>query len=342
MKNQKKIALLSLSVFMAIVLTSASLNNTLRAPAVIKPVEAYAQSQNMPTEITKKLSPLDLDGSMDGNELELVNALRELGSHVNSTLVFSVLDAIVCDGSISSSDLLKVHDVDNDYVANFLEISEYDSNPTKIDSDSGGLDDFNEIYTYAMNPNNPTDDLEFLQKIPNITALFWNQMDGGVNDWINYDEKCIAISLRDPYIRRLVERAEINWITTSEGKTEGLLVVDDIPINLGEKALRTTAVIAPAYYFTHNRTASCLPSTLAGVTILRAMGYKTMLVEGCVEANSSDPIEHIWAETCIQGEVYTVDYSRVVPRPASYGEWNWNATDSNYGRTPYDSDWYLK
>ena len=84
-------------------------------------------------------------------------------------------------------------------------------------------------------------------------------------------------------------------VVTSEGKTEGRLLVDGSPINYEAKALLgAMAVPLPAYCFSHNRTTTCLPSSLAEITILKAVGYKAVLVGGSIKTVANETVGHIW------------------------------------------------
>ena len=302
------------------------------------PAVDYMQGKGLPQYLIDKLKPLGYDYFLDPLELEIIDEIIQFGDYAETPSVEAALDSIIKDGKVTGEEvyLLLELDTDHDYVSDLFELTEYNTDYASIDSDGGGIDDFNEIFTYELNPNNPQDDREFLKELPNVIAKFWNQTDGGVPDWDNINDRYITISLRDPLIQWLAEHSEIRSINF-EGIKTVLLYVNGELIDKGGKSLGTSAMPPPSYFFTHGRTESCVPSSLAHVTILRAMGYKAILV-------SSDKIKHQWVEAYIDGEVYVVDHASLRVRAEFYQTNNdFYPTNSDFGPDySYDPDWYMK
>jgi hypothetical protein len=149
------------------------------------PVVEYALSKELPSELVERLRPLGTY-NMDDFEKGTINELSNLGQDIHHSLVSSAIDSILEDEKIDSGELCSVvMDWDGDYIRNDWEVNEYGTDPFLIDSDGGGMDDFNEIYTYPiynMNPKNPEDDTEFIGMLPDVVARHWELDDGGVGD----------------------------------------------------------------------------------------------------------------------------------------------------------------
>ena len=297
------------------------------------PVEEYARSKNLPKDTIEKLKPLDKDHRMDYYEIAVVDelALLNSGGHINSPVVHSVLDSIVKDGTATAEEMFLMQDPDRDYVTTRLEMTQHHTNPTKVDSDGGGIDDFNEPYTYQSDPNNPADDKTIIEKVPNVQVRHWEPDDGGLS--FTY-EKFLDISARDPLIQHLARNSEIRWKTNpNTDKKQGTLFVDGQRAHGGTGEMHERSIDQPSYYFTHGRTGTCGPSNVASFVILKLMDSvdKAKLIEGFVpRLNVSHPL----SEALIKGEVYVVDYDFVTPREGFY---------EIYGFTPppdYDPDWY--
>lgn len=220
-------------------------------------------------------------------------------------------------------------DTDNDYVRDDLEV-ELGTNPLKIDTDDGGVDDFNELYTYGMDPKNPTDDIEFMKKIPNVVARHWDLGDGKVGGYT--EDKYVEISMKDPLIQWYAEQAEIMWETTPEGKKIGTFYVDGDPIWKGVPEPHERSIDQPSYYFTHGRKGVCSTSSLANFSILKLMGYKTIYMGG----RTSRETGHAWLESYIDEEVYVVNFNKVKPREGYYEESGLTITSPKN----YSPDWY--
>ena len=217
-------------------------------------------------------------------------------------------------------------DTDGDYVNDYLEVERYRTNHLKIDTDDGGVDDFNEIFTYGMNPNDPNDDEEFMEKIPNVEVKNWFINGGTPHSF----EKIVVISIRDPLLQWYAERTEIKWETDSEGRRIGRLFTDGTPIyDEGKPAV----ACPPSFYFTHERRGSCVTSSEANHVILKLMDYKCILVFG----ETPRYTYHQWNEVYIDGNVYVVDWNDVIPRDNFYGKNGWKITSLDY-----DHEWYKK
>ena len=255
--------------------------------------------------------------------------------------------------TLALENAIKTRDSDGDGITDWTEINVYHTNPYKIDTSGLGLDDFNAIYTYGINPNNQTAVKEFLNNLPNVTALYWNLLATGANALGGWQHQeylgepgFVNISLRDPLIKYLVSRSEIRWSTwTSIEKTSGSLYVDGSPAfnNYTNQSVNILAGgMYPAYFFTHGRNGMCGDSQRANFVILTGMGYKTVRVSGMSYGST-----HGWCETLINGTVYIVNYNGVFVR-GNYYERNSNALtpvdmDSNDSvSVKYDPNWYLK
>ena len=94
---------------------------------------------------------------------------------------------------------------------------------------------------------------------------------------------------------------------------------------------------APSYYFTHGRIASCFPSSIANIAILKAMGYKAIRVDGTTAGSNGTADGHSWAEAYIDGAVWVVNYNCLSPREHHYERSGWTIDLSGY-----DPDWYTK
>ena len=223
-------------------------------------------------------------------------------------------------------------DTDCDFLSDRLEVYGFDSNPLKIDSDGGGVDDYNEVYTWCLDPRDPDDDEEFLEKIPDVKARHWELEDGGLG-YFSLD-KYIKISMRDPFIQWLTKRAEIRWETIDEDKKMGKIYVNEEEIWKVYESDDPT-IDQPSYYFTHGRKGSCGTSSLINYVILRSMDLKVLKISGRVSYKNK-PTAHGWIEAYIDGEVYVVDYNDVFPREGFYQKRGW-VIDEDIN---YDPNWY--
>jgi hypothetical protein len=307
------------------------------------PVEDYAKSKHLPSDIIEKLKPLGYDRQTDYNEKALIDDLAQLGEYINSSSVRFAIDSIVKDGKITADEVYVPHewDTDHDYVSDFLEITKYHTDPTKMDSFGKGIDDFNAIYAYGLDPHNQVAVRDFLQKIPNVVANHWNQTAGGVTDWSHLWEKYVTISLRDPLIQWLAKHAEIVWYTSPSREKTGTFYVNGETIWQGVDPLDNRSLDPPSYYFTHGRLSTCVPSSLANLVILELMGYNAINVGGMVSVRNETE-GHSWTEAYINGKVWVVNFNTLVLREGFYQKINWTVTDSNFGESVYDTDWYTK
>ena len=97
--------------------------------------------------------------------------------------------------------LVNTSDSDGDWVSDRLEYNQYGTNPLLIDTDGGGVDDFNEIFIYDMNPLSSVDDADFLAQIPDVEGKNIVYDAGGVNDTYEVAPFLINFSERDPFIQ---------------------------------------------------------------------------------------------------------------------------------------------
>jgi len=295
-------------------------------------VTEYAISRGLLSEIIEQLEPLDNDKVLDEYERKTIDELSKLDEYSFTPYIKLQLDSVVEDGEISEREYWgfyhKLRDWDGDYVSN-----ELDPNPIEIDADGGGMDDFNEIYTWEMDPNDPNDDKEFMKKIPNVVPRHWNSEDGGV-DLLHLLGGVIEISMRDPYIQWLAERSEIRWETTPEGEKFGVFYVDSERVFKEYGTAYEGWGIQPSYYFTHGRKGSCANSAHANLPILRLMGYKAKMIGGRVPVDGEES-GHEWNEVYIDGTVYVVNFNNVYPREGFYEKTGWTIHSSDY-----NPDWY--
>jgi len=221
------------------------------------------------------------------------------------------------------------NDTDGDSIHDGLEVLFYHTDPKKIDSDGGGVDDFNEIYTWNLNPNDPNDDIMFLNNIPNVEAKNWGFEDGKLN--ISTDDY-VEISLRDPYIQWISKQTEIRWIINSDNKKTGRLFVDGEEIWKEYKRVNNS-IEQPSYYFTHGKKGSCDTSSLANLVILKSIGLKAIKIIGKMPyKNKLWP--HGWVEAYIDGDVYVINYNYLYPREGFYEKYNWKVPSH------YDPNWH--
>ena len=290
-------------------------------------VAEYVEKHNydLPPDVIEILEPLG-ENQLNGLEIDTIIELDKLGEYVNTPLVKFVISSLVEDGNISISEFNLVLDIDNDYVSNDLELRIYETNPAKLDTDDGGVDDFNEIFTYEMNATNPEDDADFMERIPNVEAKHWGIWDGGGAD--TSDDRVITISMRDPLIQYLAERAEIIWQIDHYGQKIGTFIVDGEEIWNGTEPNERTSD-PPSYYFTHGRKSACAVSSMVNLVILRSMGYSAVMVGGEFSGTG-----HGWSEAFIDGEICVVDFNYVTSREYAY-ERKYNITQHDY-----NPDWY--
>lgn len=200
-------------------------------------------------------------------------------------------------------------DTDGDLVSDRLEFNQYGTNPLLIDTDGGGLDDFNEIFVYGMNPLSASDDAEFLASIPDVEAEYMIYQSCMTNDYLTCLPIVVAFSERDPYIQWIAEKVDAFWYSIE--RTAGQLMVHED----GEFTLifneyvnyNLSTTMTPAYYFSHDRRGKCLDSAIANYTIFSLKGWDCEYIEGDVPDG-----RHAWLEVTIDGNVYVVDYNRIV------------------------------
>ncbi|MCJ7762353.1 hypothetical protein MUP38_02720 [Candidatus Bathyarchaeota archaeon] len=206
------------------------------------PVEEYARSKGLSEDMMKLLNPLIVNSNLNtedtmkflnplikninlnSNTKTFIDELSVLGNYTSSPLVHSAIVTMLSDGVVNNMEASLIQDVDNDYVINKLEISEYHTDPTNIYTSGLNLDDFNAIFTYGIDPKNQTAVKMVLGKVPDVEVRHWEPKEGGIE---SSNEKFIEISMRDPLLQHLAKKSEIRWRTIPNSeKRQGTLFVD--------------------------------------------------------------------------------------------------------------------
>ncbi len=304
------------------------------------PVEIYASG--LPQNVIEKLKPLGTNGVLKTSELNLIFALQRIQNYTSSAVVTSALDSILADGSANDNEVAAFGDLDHDYISNTLEVEKCHTDPTKLDTSGLGIDDFNAIFTYNLNPNNKTQIQQFLTAVPNVSPRQWYISFGGVGDTsdnvfvgtpvnatTSSDAAIVEVSMRDPLIQWYARHADIAWDNVSK---TGHLLVNGTSV-WGSYSYGAN----PSYYFTHGRIGRCEDATLATMSILNLMGYKTLEVTGWAPSNGTLR-DHVWCETMIGGNVYIANFGELIPRGNFYLQSGWVISESS----DYSPDWYKK
>ena len=274
----------------------------------------------------------DDDGLIDGYNLTLNMNSKRL-EHIRTLIdrkypeqEFELFSIDNPDNSITligeldlDTDPLEI-DADGDYISDAIEIIVLKTNYQKIDSDGDGFDDFNEVYTWSLDPNNPEDGAQFFLQFPNVEARHWSLNDGnvhGYSDW-KYEE----ISLRDPYISWLAERSEIKWDLDNEGNRIGKFYVNGelSALEYGDEG--HGSIDQPSFYFSHRRMGVCVDSSLANVVILKAMGLQTRQIHGRIPFEG-ELTGHAWVEVTIEGHEYIVNFGALFLKEGFYEKNGW-------------------
>ena len=143
------------------------------------PVDVRFRSiPSLPQNIIEKLKPLGTNGLLNTSALNLIFALQRIQNYTSSAVVTSALDSILADGSVNDNEVAVFGDLDHDYISNTLEVEKCHTDPTKLDTSGLGIDDFNAIFTYNLNPNNKTQIQQFLDSgaqrfSPTMVHLLW-------------------------------------------------------------------------------------------------------------------------------------------------------------------------
>jgi len=207
--------------------------------------------------------------------------------------------------------LVNTSDADGDWVSDRLEYNQYETNPLLIDTDGGGVDDFNEIFIYDMDPLSAVDDAEFLAQIPNVEANDILYNGGGVyvnvNETLPFLNFIKGFSEHDPFIQWVADNTFFVW--NGAGETSGSLYVkwpgEYQP--LFGKWVDHTHFITPARYFSNGRQGTCADSAIAQGVLLELKGYDCVLVGGNINGNG-----HAWLEVTRGDKIYVVTYNDAV------------------------------
>ena len=316
------------------------------------PVVAYAVEKNISGYYLEELNLLQYNKGLLNYTKHIIDELTVLKDYLNSSCVLSAFNSAIGKmekGNFSYVDMLNFEDVDGDFIPNRVELQIYHTDPAKIDSDGGGVDDFNEILTYNLDPNNPQDDANFIANIPHVAAHVWNgtiigswsyaSSNSGLYDACNNFQGLLDISRRDPFVQWLVNRTEIRW--ENEPKTTGTIYVNNEPIFTAYD--QSTYILNPSTYFSNGRRAFCDNSAMINALMLEMMGYRCNRIGGLVSVGG-----HVWTEADVDGKIYAVDFNSVRLRTDSFYAANgYNATVlfpmSLAGVcSEYDPNWYLK
>lgn len=251
-------------------------------------------------------------------------------------------------------------DSDGDWIDDKVE-TEIGTDPTKIDTDGDGIDDFNEYYTYPhlLNPNNPADAEKFLAMVPNVkTAIAISEKstfsmihrilnlrnsEKGSNATIV--DAYIEISKRDPLMKWWAEHVQINFSANTGSPHEGTGLLE-IVINgtrepyywpYGVKEENISFLQLPSFYLTHNGSGgTCAPMAVTTGAILEIKGYKTIIV---AKSSGMGFDGHAWLEAEINGNIYVVDGNTLTLRE------KWYPANPFYAKardeSSYNPNWYI-
>ncbi len=310
----------------------------------------------------------DGDGLPDGLEIDI-----GLNPRLSDTDHDGLLDGI--EVSMGTDPLNR--DSDGDYVMDGIEVRN-GTNPLKMDTDGDGIDDFNELFTYNMDPTDPADCLEFMQNIPNVEVNGVKYNDGW-GDIIqsgkpgNRTEVIREISLRDPLVQWFANNTEIvpfedegimeikiprKYISLPDNSTDiNLPTIQEIKwfsdyVNNGiiekngtkyERIIFSSEgnkeSIFPAYQLTHGTNGGCVPTSQYTGSILELKDYKVLYLGGKVPMRFLDKkIGHSWLEAYKDGKVYVLSSAGGHLIPRN-GFYEMNGWEiSSY--YDYDPNWY--
>jgi hypothetical protein len=213
--------------------------------------------------------------------------------------------------------LANTSDADGDWVSDRLEYNQYGTNPLLIDSDGGGVDDFNELFIYGMNPLAATDDAEFMAQIPNVEGRNIAYDAGGVIEPGVVMPLLVNVSERDPFLKWIANNTYVFW--NSANRDVGSLKIDwngdYIPIFEEWIDYNLSAVMTPAWYFTHGRNGVCAESALVNYIVMELKKYDCEYVVGTTPEGS-----HAWLEADSHGTLYVVNFNDIVLASVFYAE----------------------
>ena len=297
-------------------------------PSLYSP-PGIAKRSGLSEDIITKIQPLEDEAFYSS----IVVEIAKMENYSAADLIHKQLDIIVEDGKITNSELNLLRDLDDDYVINDIEI-EKNTNPLDAYTSGTILDDFNALYTFEVDPNNPKEVDELLKRIPDVEVRHWNTSDGGLRYYL--DKKYDELSLRCPLVQYYSKKAEIKWIGQFiEGYRTAHFYVDGTPIwNGNDLSYVSSSLDQPSYYLGNNRTGACSDSSQTNFAILKLMGYKT------IKIGSST---HAWCEALIDGIITVVNFNNIFPRAIGYENLPgyddmsvWEITTNDY-----DPEWYL-
>ena len=180
--------------------------------------------------------------------------------------------------------------------------------------------------------------------IPNVEANFWKSRAGKMVDVntrlpLKFPNVC-EISKKDPLVQWYANHTEIDWNadksdmwghTYDDNVKIGELKINGEPFWLGfqgygnespySKQDRTYLYPSPAYFLTHGRQGSCGFTAEALHVILELKGYDSIIVAGTMDPPINS-VGHVYLETNIDGEIYVLDFNKLVPRDKFYEKIN--------------------
>lgn len=235
---------------------------------------------------------------------------------------------------------VSTRDRDRDWISDRLEL-ELGTDPFNLDTDGDGIDDFNELYVYPhlLDPLDPSDVQEFLEKIPEVKAKGYLPFAGDTNPEISIrDEKgriigsstkYIDVPKRDPLVQWYAENTYIEWGETpkrflpSDKTNYGRLMAAE---ELFYQEYGWSEIEGTAYFLTHNRKGVCGDYAWHTAILFDLKGYpaRTMRSEFetaqiiYIDGKPVNPKGHVWTEVIINGEIYVIDLGLVMPQGEYY------------------------
>jgi hypothetical protein len=178
-----------------------------------------------------------------------------------------------------------------------------------MDTDGGGLDDFNEIYVYGMDPYNAADDAGFLSSIPDVQAEYMIYDAGKLNHTLGYIPQIMEYSSRDPFIQWVASNTQVCFYSTDMIGGELNIVWDGEFLSVFGEWIdyNLSNIMTPAYYFSHGMNGKCADSSAAVGVVLVIKGWDCEFILGVTPEG-----EHAWLEVSYLGDLYVVNFNDIV------------------------------